>query len=548
MPPQNRSDPQQGSCRARPGAWPVAIGVAPPALACAALLVAICVALVVAIGGPPARAAAGGRPAPSESQLASSTYAAKLALLRRVASGGSGWEPLRRGTPPAAGGPAAVTVWTEGDGTRVPNDFLGLSFEATTLSSLSTLAQGGTLTNLLSSLGRGTLRFGGGSVNRYVGWQQPGARAARWDTHPVTTSVLGSLASVAHRTGWKVLLTMNLARYEPRAVAEEAAAARRELGRSLAGIAVGNEPDRFGTYGLRSSGWDFSQYAQQLATYRGAIASSAPHTQLAAPDVSTGEPPLPWVWESIRLHPAILTDHYYPLTACGHKPTATQLLSPEVRLEETVMLSTLAAIQRTAGAPLEIDETNDISCKGQPGVSNTFASALWASDYIARAMRAGLRGIDFHTLLNLPQSYTALVGEGPSLHPNPEWYALLLTHALQGSSVLPTAVGSDSNITAQGFVRPDGTVQVLLVNFYPEGSRTRRVNLTVHGRSSDATVLRLTAPSTLATSGVTLGGAEVAASGHWHPRGPLPVVHERTGTLTVSMPAASAALVTIPPQ
>ena len=108
--------------------------------------------------------------------------------------------------------------------------------------------------------------------------------------------------------------------------------------------------------------------------------------------------------------------------ACGRQPTASQLLSPEVRLEETVMLSALGDIQRTAGAPLELDETNDISCKGEPGVSNTFASALWAADYIARAMRAGLRGVDFHTLLNLPQSYTALVGEGASLHPNPEWY------------------------------------------------------------------------------------------------------------------------------
>jgi hypothetical protein len=509
------------------------------------LLVAVLV--VLAIAGPLASAAPGGTSAPGEPQLAGLSSAAKLALLRGVASRTGGWEPLLRGTTPASGVPASVTVWTEGTGARVPQDFLGLSFEATTLSSLSTLAQGGTLTNLLSSLGRGTLRFGGGSVNRYVGWEQPGAAAARWNTHPVTTSVLGSLASVAHRTGWKVLLTMNLARYEPRAVSEEAAAARRELGRSLAGIAVGNEPDRFGTYGLRTHSWDFSQYAQQLATYRGAIASTAPGTDLAAPDVSTGEPPLPWVWESIGLHPAILTDHYYPLTACGHAPTATQLLSPEVRLQETVMLSTLADIQRTARAPLEVDETNDISCKGEPGVSNTFASALWATDYIARAMRAGLRGIDFHTLLNLPDSYTALVGEGSSLRPNPEWYALLLTHALQGTTVLPTAVGSNSNISAQAFVRPDGTVEVVLVNFYPEGSRTRRVRLDVHGRSADATVLRLRAPSTLATSGVTLGGGEVSASGRWHPHGALPVVHDRGGALSVSMPAASAALVTIPP-
>jgi len=440
-----------------------------------------------------------------------------------------------------------VGVWTGGPGRRVPADFLGLSFEATTLSSLPTLVQGGTLTRLLSSLGHGTLRFGGGSVNRYVAWEQPGTPAPRWATHPVTPQDFQTLASVTRRAGWKVLLTMNLAHYEPQAVAEEASSARRELRGGLAGIAVGNEPDRFSTYGLRGATWDFSQYAHQLAAYRGAIAAAAPGTQLAAPDVSTGEPPLPWVWESIGLHPAILTDHYYPLTACGHKPTASQLLSPEVRLEETVMLSVLGDIQRTAGAPLELDETNDISCKGQPGVSNTFASALWAADYIARAMRTGLRGVDFHTLLNLPQSYTALVGEGASLRPNPEWYALLLTHALQGARVLPTAVSPGSDLTAQAFLRPNGTVELLLVNFRPHGSRPLRVALTIHGRAASATILRLTAPSTGATTGVQLGGEEVAASGTWHPKLPLPAVSDRGGTLSLSMPAGSAALVTIPP-
>ncbi len=175
------------------------------------------------------------------------------------------------------------------------------------------------------------------------------------------------------------------------------------------------------------------------------------------------------MWESIALHPAILTDHYYPLTACGHKPTATQLLSPEVRLQESVMLSTLADMQRTSGAPLELDETNDISCKGQAGVSNTFASALWAADYIARTMSTGLRGVDFHTLLNLPQSYTALVGEGASLHPNPEWYALLLTHALQGTKVLPTSVSSGSNTTAQAFQRPAWSARAAAGELRPQG-------------------------------------------------------------------------------
>ncbi len=60
----------------------------------------------------------------------------------------------------------------------------------------SSLAQGGTLAHLLGSLGHGTLRFGGGSVNRYVAWQQPGTPRPRWATHPVTPTDLRALGSL----------------------------------------------------------------------------------------------------------------------------------------------------------------------------------------------------------------------------------------------------------------------------------------------------------------------------------------------------------------
>ena len=44
-----------------------------------------------------------------------------------------------------------------------------------------------------------------------------------------------------------------------------------------------------------------------------------------------------------------------------------------------------------------MDETNDVSCEGEPGVSNAFASALWALDYTARAMTTGVAGVNSTT-------------------------------------------------------------------------------------------------------------------------------------------------------
>src|SRR5262249_45388475 len=150
---------------------------------------------------------------------------------------------------------------------------------------------------------------------------------------------------------------------------------------------------------------------------------------------------------------------------------------------------------------------------GEPGVSNTFASALWAADYIARAMAAGVRGLDFHDLIDRPGAYSPLVMSNRGLHANPEWYALLLGQRLAGSRALRATVRSAANLTATGFLSAAGAVQIVLVNFDPAGDAPLVVRLRVPGSFAGGTILRLTAPSAYATSQVKLGGREVMASG-----------------------------------
>ena len=77
------------------------------------------------------------------------------------------------------------------------------------------------------------------------------------------------------------------------------------------------------------------------------------------------------------------------------------------------------------------------------------------------------------------------------------------------------------------------------MNFDPHGTRPLRVTLTIHGRAAGGTILRLTAPAALATTGVKLGGEEVAASGRWHPKLPLPAsITTAVARSVLSMPAA----------
>jgi hypothetical protein len=449
--------------------------------------------------------------------------------------------------PAPRGRPVTVDISTTQPGTAVPAGFLGLSFETVALPDIATYARSGELGRLLRSLGSsGTLRLGGVTADK-----RPVPRgnnsASAWESRAISRRNLAAVAALARQTGWKVLLTVDLGRYDPAAAAQEAAAAHVLLGPKLAGIEIGNEPDRFPREGLRPAGWGFAAYAREFGAYRTAIARAAPGVAIAGPDASSGEPVLPWLRASTALRPSVLTDHYYPLTSCGYTPVVSELLSQTVRRQESSMLRSLGAIQRSSAIALQLDESNDISCKGQPGVSNSFASALWAADFVARAMAAGIRGVDFHDLLSRPGAYSPLVARARRLHANPEWYALLLAHHLQGSRPLATAVRGDPDLSARAFLTSSGAVQIMLVNFGALDSAPLRVRLRLSRRFAGGTIVRLTAPSPSVTEHVKLGGREVTPTGTWTARLPLPGVFDKHGSLALAMPPSGAALVTLEP-
>ncbi|HEX4109409.1 MAG TPA: glycosyl hydrolase family 79 C-terminal domain-containing protein, partial [Solirubrobacteraceae bacterium] len=358
-------------------------------------------------------------------------------------------------------------------------------------------------------------------------------------------------------TGWRFLLSVNLAHFDPGSAAQEAAAAESILGTSLAGIEIGNEPDRYPVEGLRpASWWSFDAYRHEVDAYRSAIDDAAPGVPIAGPDASSGEPPLSWVRDEGRLAgPSLLTDHYYPLTLCGGTTVALgDLVSASTRASESAMLAQLVSLQRVSGIPLRLDETNNVSCKGAPGVSSTFAAALWAADFIGRAARAGLAGVNLMDRLERvvdpatgAYSPLALTDEAElrsgRLHVYPEWYALLLTRSLAGTRPLGTRVLGAGRLTASAFLGADGSVQVLLVDFDPPGARGLRVR--VSGAWRAGTVLRLTASSLGARGGVTLGRRSVGADGAWAPVSPLPRVYVSGGRSELSVAPSSAALVTL---
>jgi hypothetical protein len=198
---------------------------------------------------------------------------------------------------------------------------------------------------------------------------------------------------------------------------------------------------------------------------------------------------------------------------------------------------------------VRLGETNNVACRGREGVSDTFAAALWAVRHMLAAARAGLTGVNFHTLPECT-GYSPVCGVTPGdyaqgrLQAMPEWYALLLFRRLEGGRFVRAAVSAHpATLSVDALRRAGGRgVDVVAVN---TGGRAVRLALGSRGRAPlrGAALLPLTAPALDATGGVRLAGAVVDGRGRWRPRR---VVHRRAGRdgrVRVVVPAASAVLV-----
>jgi hypothetical protein len=456
-------------------------------------------------------------------------------------------------------GSILVSVSVDGShpGAPVPRDFLGLSFELSSLPQIASYANGGDLITMLRSLGTGVLRFGGVTADIRVAWTSAATARPPWAPEVLEAADLRELGVLAAKSGWHILLTIGFGHYEPAAAAREAAAAKAALGESLEAIELGNEPDSYASHGLRSEPWTPVQYDEQVAAYRSAIEAAAPGIALAGPDTSGSSAFESWgLGEVINQRPALLTGHHYPL-GCEQvpAPTIARLLSPQIRQLEGFSLARYMKISEASEIPFRLDETNTVSCGGVAGISNTFASALWAVGYLARAMSMGVAGINLQGNPANCDGYTPVCAPTPedlatgALGAKPEWYALLLAKALIGDRPLPTITSSPGrpNVEVTTLVAGDGTLHFVIVDDDPPGARSVAVRLRLGSDFRGASILSLTAPSPAALSGVQLGGRAVAPNGSWSEPSRLPHAPNRDGVITVDITPSSAALLTVSP-
>jgi hypothetical protein len=431
-------------------------------------------------------------------------------------------------------------------GPYIPPDFIGLSYESAILADEDYISPYNTsLIGLIRRLGRaGVLRIGGNTSEDTI-WK-PSNQDMRPGRSVLTPARIDRLAALVHALGWKLIYGLNLARGTPEAAAAEATYVARALGTDLLAFQIGNEPDGFGRWrSVRAKSYDASAYLAEWRGFHQAIRAQVPDARFAGPDVAmeTG-----WVGALAADHPAglmLLTRHYYADGPAGAPQlSVAKLLQSEQQI--VPVLDTLARDGRAYGLPFRIVEANSIYNEGQPGVSDTLGAALWGLELMFQLAVAGAAGIDFHAgphnlRPELDKAYTPIARAGGGYRPAPLYYAMLLfTQLAPGGTVLPVRMSRLGEVATLAVRASDGGLRIGLIN--KNLARGVRVAVDAEREFAGASLLRLAGPSPQATSGVTLGGAQVDAHGQWNPRAERVPVVDRV--IALDLPPASAALLT----
>ena len=126
--------------------------------------------------------------------------------------------------------------------------------------------------------------------------------------------------------------------------------------------------------------------------------------------------------------------HRYPTNHCaGGQVTPSELLADHASIGMAEWMAPLAASAASSRIEFVVGEGNSVACGGIPGVSDTFASALWALDFLCLLSKAGVRQFNFHGGPDVV--YTPIgFGRDGSLEVRPLYYGLRLFAELTSDS------------------------------------------------------------------------------------------------------------------
>jgi hypothetical protein len=449
--------------------------------------------------------------------------------------------------------PVTVTVSPESSGPKLPERFLGLSYESSMLltnnGSYYFDANDEALLAVFKTLGIKSLRVGANAVDdpRVAVPQEP------------DIDMLFRFARVADV---KVIYSFRLKNGDPATSATLAKYIQDNYAEDLDSFSIGNEPSFY----LKT----FPEFFAVWKPHYDAILKAVPNAMFDGPSVAEANQYAVDLANAIAGdgHLAMASDHYYFLgsgRAAEKNPPASRarFLNDNLHASYEKDYAKIGAVLAAKGVPYRIDEMNSCYNGGAKDASDTYASTLWALDCIHWWAAHHILGMNFHTGEAVGRdggfgaaNYAAFVHEpdGNGFAMRPQAYAYLaFTQGAHGWSLpVKTDTAPGFNFDAYAYRDDDGSYYLTLINkSYGDNAKSAKVTFQLGQNAIDGAWKRMDLAQAqhdvAAKTGVTLGGTDISPNGVWNGEWKK-VRHADSSSLAIEVPPASAVLLHFTPK
>jgi hypothetical protein len=415
-------------------------------------------------------------------------------------------------------GPLTLAVTPSAPGLEIPSDFLGVSLETETMLANAQgqypmfRASNQPLIQLFHTLGIRSLRIGGNTADLP-------------DIRLPNNRDIDELFTFSRQADVQVIYTLRLRDWTPDKDVAPAKYVMSHYAPQISCIAIGNEPDVYEK--------EFAKYAHDVAGFFSVIGAAVPNAKFCGPGTS-GNPR--WVAEFAQSFAKTtpiewLTQHMYPASRGNSKADLAaarlELLSPEVMQRSAAAYAAFGPEARAAGLKYRLEETNsDYRMAGVEGVSDSFASALWALDYMYWWAAHAAQGVNFHTGDTVAVKggdgqciYAVYRTAGRGYDVRPLGYAMKAFDLTGRGRLLPVAGPSIPDVSTYAVAGRDGDLYFTLIS-KARSNQAQPVHIQLNpgpGFVPAGTMLLTSPEANLAsTTGITLGGAKIEQNGQWH--------------------------------